>query len=493
MRAIILLFDSLNKRYLPPYGDALTKAPNFQRLAAHAATFENSYVGSMPCMPARRELHTGRCNFLHREWGPLEPFDDSMPELLKKAGIYTHLISDHLHYWEDGGGNYHNRYSSWEIVRGQEGDHWHASVAQPPIPEVLLVPQKQTGGGVSGLWRHDWANREYIQQEADFPQTKVFDAGCTFIHKNHAEDNWLLQVETFDPHEPFHTTEEYLSLYEDNWDGPHYDWPRGRVQESDEAVEHIRCRYRSLVSMCDRNLGRILDLMDEHDLWRDTMLIVGTDHGFLLGEHGWWAKNQMPYYNEVANNPLFIWDPRSGVKGERRQALVQMIDWAPTLYDFFQQPVPPDVQGQPLAKTVSHDEPVRSSAMFGVFSGHANVTDGRYVYMRAALPGREDDIANYTLMSCKMNSRYPVDEMRALSLAPPFRFTKGLQVLRIPAQEKYKGLNQFGHLLFDLQNDPQQLHPIHDDVIESRMIALLIQLMKDNDAPPEQFQRLGLA
>ena len=149
MKAIILLFDSLNKRYLPPYGDLLTKAENFQRLAAHAATFENSYVGSMPCMPARRELHTGRCNFLHREWGPLEPFDDSMPELLKKAGIYTHLISDHLHYWEDGGGNYHNRYSSWEIVRGQEGDHWQASVAQPPIPEVLRVPQKQTGGGVS--------------------------------------------------------------------------------------------------------------------------------------------------------------------------------------------------------------------------------------------------------------------------------------------------------------------------------------------------------
>ncbi len=378
-------------------------------------------------------------------------------------------------------------------MRGQEGDHWQASVAQPPIPEVLREPQKQTGGGVSGLWRHDWANREYIQQEADFPQTKVFDAGCAFIHKNHAQDNWLLQVETFDPHEPFYTTEEYLSLYEDDWSGPYYDWPRGRVQESDEAVEHIRCRYRSLVSMCDRNLGRILDLMDEHDLWRDTMLIVGTDHGFLLGEHGWWAKNQMPYYNEVANNPLFIWDPRSGVKGERRQALVQMIDWAPTLYDFFQQPVPPDVQGQPLAKTVSHDEPVRSAAMFGVFSGHVNVTDGRYVYMRAALPGREDDIANYTLMACKMNSRYPVDEMRALSLAPPFRFTKGLQVLCIPAQEKYKGLNQFGHLLFDLQNDPQQLHPIHDDVIESRMIALLIQLMKDNDAPPEQFQRLGLA
>lgn len=128
--------------------------------------------------------------------GTLEPFDDSMPELLKKAGVYTHLISDHLHYWEDGGGNYHNRYSSWEIIRGQEGDHWKASVADPAIPEVLRVPQKQTGGGVSGLWRHDWVNRNYIQQEADFPQTCVFTAGCEFLEKNAKQDNWLLQVET---------------------------------------------------------------------------------------------------------------------------------------------------------------------------------------------------------------------------------------------------------------------------------------------------------
>lgn len=424
MKAIILLFDSLNKNYLPPYGDLLTKAPNFQRLAAHAATFDNSYVGSMPCMPARRELHTGRYNFLHREWGPLEPFDDSMPELLKKAGIYTHLISDHLHYWEDGGGNYHNRYSSWDVVRGQEGDHWKASVGEPPIPEVLRVPQKQTGGGVSGLWRHDW--------------------------------------------------------------------PRGKVSESEEAIAHIRCRYRALVSMCDRNLGRILDLMDEHDLWRDTMLIVGTDHGFLLGEHGWWAKNQMPYYNEVANNPLFIWDPRSAVCGARRQSLVQMIDWAPTLLDYFQQPIPADMQGQPLAKIIASDEPVREGALFGVFSGHVNVTDGRYVYMRAAQPGREHDIANYTLMPIKMNARYDVDELGKLSLAPPFNFTKGLQVLRIPAREKYKGVNSFGHLLFDLRDDPQQQHPIHDEAIEARMINLLIRLMKENDAPAEQYRRLGL-
>jgi arylsulfatase A-like enzyme len=53
--------------------------------------------------------------------------------------------------------------------------------------------------------------------------------------------------------------------------------------------------YASLLTMCDAMLGRVLDLFDEHDLWKDTMLIVNTDHGFLMGEHDWWAKVAMPY------------------------------------------------------------------------------------------------------------------------------------------------------------------------------------------------------
>ena len=54
MRAIVVFYDSLNKRYLPPYcPDCTTIAPNFSRLAEHTAVFDNSYVGSMPCMPAR--------------------------------------------------------------------------------------------------------------------------------------------------------------------------------------------------------------------------------------------------------------------------------------------------------------------------------------------------------------------------------------------------------------------------------------------------------
>ncbi len=492
MRAIIVFYDSLNKRYLPPYSpNCDTIAPNFARLAEHSVRFDNSYVGSMPCIPARRELHTGRYNFLHREWGPLEPFDDSMPELLKQSGVYTHLVSDHLHYWEDGGCTYHNRYSSWEIIRGQEGDPWKGQVERPEIPPVVMVPQGQQGGGESHLWRHDWVNREYIREEKDFPQTKCFDSACDFLEKNRDADNWLLHLETFDPHEPFYVPQKYLDMYPEDYDGLHFDWPRGPVGQTAEEIAHCQRQYKALVTMCDHSLGRILDLMDRYDMWKDTMLIVGTDHGFLLSEHGHWGKNQMPYYNELANTPLFIWDPRSECRGERRESIVQMIDWAPTLLGWFRQPVPADMQGHDLARTIAEDKPVREYAMYGVFSGHVNISDGHTCYMRGALADRVNDIYNYTLMPTHMTKRFTADELKSAELAGPFSFTKGCPVLKVKSNDKYK-VNSFGTLLYDLDQDPGQLHPIQDSEREGRMIREMIRMMKENDCPPEQFDRLGL-
>lgn len=492
MKAIVVFYDTLNRRYLPCYNpDTTTIAPNFTRLAQRSVQFDNSYVGSMPCIPARRELHTGRYNFLHREWGPLEPFDDSMPEILKNHGVYTHLISDHLHYWEDGGCDYHNRYSSWEIIRGQEGDHWIGQVAQPEIPPVVKVPQKQQGGGVSGLWRYDWVNRQHIREEADFPQTQCFDRGCAFLEANHDQDNWLLHLETFDPHEPFYAPQKYLDMYPEDYQGKHFDWPRGEVSEQEDEIAHCRRQYQALVTMCDHNLGRILDMMDKYDMWDDTMLIVGTDHGFLLAEHGHWGKNQMPYYNEIAHTPLFIWDPRCGKKGERRQSLVQMIDWMPTLLHYFGQDIPKDVQGSVLDEVLENDTPVRDYAMYGVFSGHVNITDGCYAYMRAPLPEKVNDIYNYTLVPMHMNSRFTPAELRTAQLREPFSFTKECPVLKIKSGDKYK-VGRFGTRLYDLLRDPGEETPIQDPKVEERMILAMIKAMEENDCPEEQYARLGL-
>ena len=99
MKTVFLLFDSLNRLMLQPYGGDLVNTPNFQRLAKKSVTYNKHYVGSMPCMPARRDMQSGRLSFLHRSWGPLEPLDNSILEIFKQYKIYSHLISDHSSYY----------------------------------------------------------------------------------------------------------------------------------------------------------------------------------------------------------------------------------------------------------------------------------------------------------------------------------------------------------------------------------------------------------
>lgn len=483
MRAIVVMFDSLNRALLPPYGAVEVHAPNFRRLADATAAFDRCYAGSMPCMPARREMHTGRYNFLHRSWGPLEPFDDSVPQLLTEAGVYTHLVTDHQHYWEDGGATYHNRFATYEFFRGQEGDRWKGHVADPVAPDSLNES--------TPLARQDRINRQYLRDEADHPQTRTVDAGIAFIETNAGEDSWFLQIECFDPHEPFFAPERYRELV-GVAPGRHFDWPSYRkVVESDADVARAREEYLSLLAMCDRSLGRVLDAMDEHAMWDDTMLIVCTDHGFLLGEHGWWGKSVVPWYEENIHTPLFIWDPRAGVRGERRASLVQTIDFGPTLLGYFGLPTTPDMQGVPLDATIERDEPVREGALFGQFGAHVNVTDGRYVYLRCCVRPDNQPLHDYTLMPTHMRSRFAASELHGAELSPGFSFTKGAPVLRVPGWTMGDPF-AFGSLLFDLQTDPGQREPLRDDDLELRMAGLLVDLMRRSDAPAEQFERLGL-
>lgn len=486
MKAVMLMFDSLNRHMLPAYGNDWVHAPNFKRLAERTITFDTSYVCSMPCMPARRDLHTGRPNFLHTSWGPIEPYDDSVPAMLSENGVYTHLSSDHYHYWEDGGSTYHGRYDSWECFRGQEGDAFIGQVRDPEIPENINAKGR----------RSDWVNREHIRFDAQFPQTQTVESGLKFIDRNQSEDNWFLQIECFDPHEPFVCDRAYHDLYpQEDKDSPLFDWPGYRaVEESPEDVQKARNNYAALLSRCDKSVGDVLDAFDRYDLWQDTMLIVWTDHGFMLGEHNCWAKNWMPLYEEVAHTPMFIHDPRHAqCAGQRRQALVQpAIDLGPTLLDFFGVEKSPRMLGHSLTPVIREDAKVRDAVIFGYFGNRVNITDGRYVYFREG--DTQKPIYRYTLMPVHMRGFESLEKLGEVTLQEPFDFTQGATLLRIP-KESGNASNPpegEGDMLYDLQNDPKQQTKLNDPAVEQRLCEQMAELMSQCDAPPEQFDRMGL-
>ena len=492
MRTIMVMYDTLCRNFLSPYGNTWVQTPNFQRLAEKSVTFDTNYVCSLPCMPARRDLHNGRVNFLQRDWGPLEPYDDSMPEILKNHGIYSCLISDHYHYWEDGGCTYHNRYSSWISHRGQEGDFCRGT---KEVVEYITglgsrITDPRTAGEVPKV--QDAANRRFCQSEREMPQAETFADGLAFIKENRNNDNWFLQIETFDPHEPFDSPEPYQAAWFDP-DRPFVpDWPPyAEAHEDPETIKQMQEKYYALAQFCDRSLGRILDRMDRYDMWKDTMLIVNTDHGFLLGEHGWWAKNNTLEYNEVAHTPLFIWDPRYKTAGEHRTSLVQTIDLAPTILEFFGLPVPERMKGKALGPVIELDAAVRQYGIYGVHGGPVCVTDGKTVYMRA-VRNPEEKALEYTLMPTHMVGMFSHDELREMRLHDGFSFTRGCRVMEIPVMPTRNPGKLEHDILFDLQSDPGQQKPFRDAETEGRMERALIGLLKDNDAPKYLYKRFGL-
>lgn len=499
-RCVVVMYDTLCRHFMPTYGNEWVKAPNFERLAKRSVQFQNYYVGSMPCMPARREMHTGRYNFLHRSWGPLEPFDDSMPAMLHSHGVHSHKVTDHQHYWEDGGATYHQRYSTFEFVRGQEGDKWIGDV------EKLRDPKGSEGRWPehrhSSMFKQDNINREHMVSSDLQPQHKTFSLGLEFIERNVESDNWYLQIETFDPHEPFFTQKEFQDLYPHEYDGPAFDWPPYReVREDDLTVEHIRYMYASLVTYCDQQLGRVLDVFDKHNLWQDTMLVVNTDHGFLMGEHDWWAKVVTPFFQEVAHIPFWVYDPRHpDCAGETRDSVVQTIDLPPTILDYFDISATRDMQGKSLTRTMLNDEPVREAALYGVMGGQVNVTDGQYVYMRGNVTEDNEPLFEYTLMPTHMNSLFSVRELSNWEKFEDFSFTKACPVMQIPsrtprfflARDNPYGKGRTGTLLFNVHTDPGQTDPLADADLEIRMIKLMLYEMASNECPSEQYVRLGL-
>ena len=248
--------------------------------------------------------------------------------------------------------------------------------------------------------------------------------------------------------------------------------------------------------MCDKHLGDVLDAMDAHEMWDDTMLILWTDHGFMLSEHDCWAKNWMPLYEEVSHTPFFIHDPRHlEADGTRRNALVQpAIDLAPTLLNFFEVESGSKILGHDLETVIENDTTVRDAAIFGYHGDRVNITDGRHVLY--ALPATSDNspLYEYTLMPTRMRGPVGTRQLQNATLAPPFDWTQNCPLLRIPAAHSvaHESDGARRDLLFDLQNDAAQNHPLDDEKIATHLRAQMARLMRECDAPNEQFERMGL-
>lgn len=513
MNIVLITIDSLNRHFLNAYGSSsgiAVQTPNLDAFARKATVFTQHYAGSLPCMPARRELLTGVQEFLWRPWGPLEPFDLPLARVARRAKTITQLITDHYHYFQHGSGGYHDDFHAWEFIRGHEFDAW--KIAPREFPENCLA---QIAISPVEAARFDFLNRvQYLRNTADFKKEEdfftpqVLASAINWLDDAREYQKWFLYIDSFEVHEPFYVPEPYVSMYtgEDPTDPYLVKWPHyGYISDgmhplTERQVAFVRAQYAAKLTMVDRWLGRFLNHIDDSNLWEDTMIIVTTDHGHYLGEHGWIGKPRCPVYNILAHLPLFIWYPGGKRNGQRIDTLTSTVDLYATMYEV--------LEGTPLLTTHSQSllpllagtsDRIREWVLYGYWGEMVNVTNGTVTYMRAAENPEHTPLFVYSTMLLNAVNPFRPVKMRADMEAGKFLPYVDGPCWRYPRSDQATSDAPVGSmnrdsLLFDTDIDPQQTRNLlgKEPALEAAMADLLRKALTDMQAPEEQFERLGL-
>jgi arylsulfatase A-like enzyme len=231
---------------------------------------------------------------------------------------------------------------------------------------------------------YTWLDRQGVKLPKPPPNTDVWGinidpkysqtAFCAqkaidFMRQQIDFNPWLMSVNIFQPHHPFWPTAEYLSHY-DPTKMPDPSYKEGELANkppfqttdhfgayggtavsfantSPEEHHMITAAYYAMIEQVDTEMGRMLSALDETGQADNTIVIFMSDHGEMLGDHGIYLKG--PYfYDCLTRVPLIIRWPNRFKAGLKVDALVELVDLAPTLLESAGIPVPSGMQGQSL-------------------------------------------------------------------------------------------------------------------------------------------------
>ena len=504
MNIVLVLVDSLTRNCLPAYNpESPCCTPNIDRFSERAQVFDNHFVGSLPCMPARRELVAGRKEFLWRPWGSLEVYDPRLPAEVRKGGYHTHIVTDHYHYWEEEANGYLQSYDTTEMIRGYEVDHWQRQDSNERMPDwVKKVEEFRAPEHI----RQYYANVKDWETEEQFFSAQTFGSACNWLDCHASKGKFFLHVETFDVHEPFHVPEPYESMYAEGASKNEFNiWPPYQVyddldafmnQASPKELAFIKAQFMGKVTMMDRWFGVFMDKLDEMSLWEDTMVIFTTDHGHDLGERRAFGK-QHPHFDSHANIPLMIWHPANPGNGKRVSGLTQTVDLFATIIDAAGVEVTKaNTHSRSLLPMIVEDKPSsRNSILYGTFGQGVCATDGTWTILKSPVPC-EPLFMYSTSIFRPLIVDNPVDGRLGKMPNKPvdqgyFDPSVDLPMWKIPMKIDPRSDENF---LFNREADPDQTFNLWDTALDERthLLSLVRQLMDEEGYPPEQVARLGL-
>jgi arylsulfatase A-like enzyme len=337
---IVLVIDSLRQDHVgtyrgtqPPFPDVpAPQTPNLDAFAKDCIVFRNAYPEGLPTIPGRCALMTGQRTLPFRSWGPLQPADLTIAQILRGEGFVCGLVSDLYHYWGPGM-NYHAGFHSWRWIRGQEYDPWDSAPSERPV-------ERYVNANYPAEWRQRvaqfLANTDRFRSEDDWFAAQVMSEAETWLQRNRVHSKVFLWVDCFDPHEPWDPPPAFDTYADARYAGPRLILPMGgfsRTWASPDEVRFLRAMYAGEVAFVDRCLGRFFSALGRLGYLDDSIVVVLADHGHPLDDHGKFLKGADRLYSELLRIPFMIHLPGGRHGGQRSDALVQFQDLLPTLLD----------------------------------------------------------------------------------------------------------------------------------------------------------------
>lgn len=349
---IYVMSDTLRTSYMGCYGNRKIHTPNLDAFATESAVFDCAYPESLPTIPARRALHTGRraypfCNYKPIKWDivylpgwqPMDNNEDTLAENLVNIGYYTGFVTDTLPYFAPGM-NFTRGFWQWEFIRGQQQDKWRSpATASLKALAKYNDPEKIMQGFPKNLVLRHIANTAHIHSEEDTTTAKVFRWAMNFIEDNRHIQPFFLMIDCFDPHEPWEAPDSYLEMYaKPGYKGKtivHTRYGSAEGVYTTEEIEHIKAHYSGLVTLVDTWFGYFINKLKRLGLWENSVIIFLSDHGtnFADNPEGIIGKPHYSLYPGVMHIPLIVHFPNGEGAGQRFNQLIYNIDVTATLYE----------------------------------------------------------------------------------------------------------------------------------------------------------------
>ncbi len=408
---IVFLFpDQLRRDFLSCYGATFIDTPNIDWIADNGVRYDNAYSASPLCVPARTALLTGMNavkNGVTDNLHAIRPdYNDAgirtWPQILAASGYYTSAVGKmHFYPWTARHGFQYRVVCEdklWAYVRD---DYYHylkdRGLRKLPWDEYGDYVASRGTATTDVPWEHSWDR--FTGREAR-----------RFIERHGSDGPFAMMVGFPGPHDPYDPATDFPHKFyaADMPDPvPAAGDPAGLVADhirarqgmgmdladwSDDQKKSARAHYAGLVKQIDHEVGEIIGTLRDRGLLDDTAIIFATDHGDHLGDHG--LNGKATFYDSATHIPLLV-RPPGGADPTSVPDLVELRDVTATMLRLAGQDLPDYMDAQPLPGLGLTDQPSRQR-IFGMLTKGWMAFDARwklakYASGRAMLFDLEND------------------------------------------------------------------------------------------------------